>query len=385
MSDGIRGIHYEISEPVQNPVDGYYYQRVRQVDVGGNLVGVGEQVFKSVQPDSTDGLIGLPVDLGKLGSVMGDIGQVAWGALSKNLRSAVAGAAKLGSDASAGILDRYRSWPGTSKPWEPLLNWQKGGSPIDFVQSGTSGEIGNGNGIGNWWDSPRSVHQNRPSSRDSWANIPIPDASTPPLPSAPAWNDVFVRDSAAAAGVPSRNNVFEFGFPEFGPARPSVRGASSATPSFRRDAAFIGDNLLTSAEAVPRRKPLSRGPIASDLLSDETQEIASKKPVRYLARRIVNNSPASVFDTSAPATPDGQDSFSGRFGNWTSSPGIAPRNPNLAVPPPERGRPLGIFTGKPMPEWIVPLPFGGLSNNSDAPGDIVDWISALAGEPDDPA
>jgi hypothetical protein len=40
-------------------------------------------------------------------------------------------------------------------------------------------------------------------------------AEAPPLsiPGSRAWNNVFVRDSAAAAGIPSRNNVFEYGFP----------------------------------------------------------------------------------------------------------------------------------------------------------------------------
>ena len=42
MAD-IRGIHYEVSEPIWNEADGYYYQRRRQVDGQGNLVGVGEE------------------------------------------------------------------------------------------------------------------------------------------------------------------------------------------------------------------------------------------------------------------------------------------------------------------------------------------------------
>jgi hypothetical protein len=33
---------------------------------------------------------------------------------------------------------------------------------------------------------------------------------------------VFVRDSAAGAGVASRNNVFEYGFPESGSAPPAA-------------------------------------------------------------------------------------------------------------------------------------------------------------------
>jgi hypothetical protein len=35
-----------------------------------------------------------------------------------------------------------------------------------------------------------------------------------PTTSGPGADKVLVRDSAAAAGVPSRNNVFEYGFPE---------------------------------------------------------------------------------------------------------------------------------------------------------------------------
>ncbi|WP_375775794.1 hypothetical protein ACE103_28650 [Bradyrhizobium sp. ma5] len=33
-------------------------------------------------------------------------------------------------------------------------------------------------------------------------------------PPSPEWRRAFVRDSAAAAGVPSRNNVFEYGYPD---------------------------------------------------------------------------------------------------------------------------------------------------------------------------
>jgi Peptidase family M23 len=71
---------------------------------------------------------------------------------------------------------------------------------------------------------------------------------------------------------------------------------------------------------------------------------------------------------SLPAAPpsegrpsDRQDFPGDRFGNWTSSPdgSITPRNPNLPMPPPEPGRPLGIVSGKPMPLWTTPVPLGG--------------------------
>jgi hypothetical protein len=74
------------------------------------------------------------------------------------------------------------------------------------------------------------------------------------------------------------------------------------------------------------------------------------------------------------------DSFADRFGNWTASPegGIILRDSNLPVPPPQPGRPLGIFTGKPMPSWTTPPPLGGLFNNSNASGNN-DWFSLLTG------
>jgi hypothetical protein len=142
------------------------------------------------------------------------------------------------------------------------------------------------------------------------------------------------------------------------------------------------------------------------------------KPVRYLGARIAGQSPASVFDTSAPVSPDRQDSFSNRFGNWVSSPaGSAPRSPyqpapedgsltrgdaqNIrilssrlisrdgvenGIPPPavvpnqpgplsQTGRPLGIFSGKPMPDYPLPPSIWGL-DDSRAPGeDDENWYT----------
>src|SRR5262249_5762992 len=49
------------------------------------------------------------------------------------------------------------------------------------------------------------------------------------LPS-PDWKKVTVQDSAAAAGVPSRNNVFEYGFPESS----SVLPQNSEAPPIRK-------------------------------------------------------------------------------------------------------------------------------------------------------
>jgi hypothetical protein len=54
------------------------------------------------------------------------------------------------------------------------------------------------------------------SDRTYWENYYYP------RPNGSAWNTESVQDSAAAAGVPSRNNVFEYGFPEANSAQPSI-------------------------------------------------------------------------------------------------------------------------------------------------------------------
>jgi hypothetical protein len=97
MSD-INGIHYEISKPVKNPADGYYYQRVRQVDDKGNLVGAGEQIFRSVRPDSSDGLFDRRIDVGRGLELLKDMGVVGYGFLFKNPLSRTQGTAGIVGD-----------------------------------------------------------------------------------------------------------------------------------------------------------------------------------------------------------------------------------------------------------------------------------------------
>jgi hypothetical protein len=59
-------------------------------------------------------------------------------------------------------------------------------------------------------------------------------------------------------------------------------------------------------------------------------------------------------------------------------PGTTPPDPDQPAPP-QSGRPLGIFTGQPMPTWTTPPPLGGLLNNSSASGigDMVDFLTGL--------
>ena len=129
------------------------------------------------------------------------------------------------------------------------------------------------------------------------------------------------------------------------------------------------------------------------------------------------------YKRAAPVAPDVGDSFSDRFGNWTSSlGGSAPRDPYQPAPIPEdgslrrgdadnihlvssrftprdsvgnaspaaagvpspsgplsqSGRPLGIFTGEPMPDYPIALPIWGFPDKSaSASDDGEDWVRLL--------
>jgi len=71
MSD-IRGIRYEISKPKLNETDGYYYQRRRQVDGQGNLVGTGDELIRLSKLGSKDGQYETDLDWPKVGKLGGD-------------------------------------------------------------------------------------------------------------------------------------------------------------------------------------------------------------------------------------------------------------------------------------------------------------------------
>lgn len=253
----IRGIHYEISEPKPGP-DGYYYQRVRQVDERGNLVGIGEQVHRSA---SEDGLVVPSVDLMNAGRATWHGLKTLAGILGRNPRQVATGGAELAHDLYSGLTEGYKVWPGTESPWERPFDWRTGGAPVDFVRGAAAGEIGDGNGIGRWWDASANFPPRRPpiyeweDTGEGFANVPVP-ALSPPPPRNPARNDAFVRDSAAAAGVPSRNNVFEYGFPEPGSVQSPLM-----TPGATRGAGYAGSAVAPPIPFIPDAPPSAPGGI----------------------------------------------------------------------------------------------------------------------------
>lgn len=250
MSDrnqNVRGIHYEISEPKQSPYDGYWYQRVRQVDERGDLVGIGEQVLRSA---SKDGLVVPSVDLMNAGRATWHGLKTLAGILGKNPREVAIGGAELALDLHSGLVEGYKAWPGTDSPWDPPFDWRTGSSPVDSMRGSDRVEIGDGHGIGRWWDASANFSQDRAprygweDTRQGFENVPVPNLA-PPLRS-PAWNDVFVRDSVAAAGIASRNNVFEHGFPEPGSVRLPL-----TTPGAARGTGYVGGAVAAPVPFIP--------------------------------------------------------------------------------------------------------------------------------------
>jgi hypothetical protein len=109
--------------------------------------------------------------------------------------------------------------------------------------------------------------------------------------------------------------------------------------------------------------PRQKGNPVPDFFPSESQSvrpIAEKRSepnlattVRILTRRITSRSPASRGPIQAAS--NGSDSFD----ETSIGGGISPRDPNLPAPPPQEGRPLGIVSGQPMPDWITPPPIFG--------------------------
>jgi hypothetical protein len=88
---------------------------------------------------------------------------------------------------------------------------------------------------------------------------------------------------------------------------------------------------------------------------------------RYLSRRIAGQ--GSAFETGASAvpfvsptvslSPDRPNAFEDRVGNWPSAADVMRPAPARQASPP-----LGILTGKPMADWLVPPSVFGFPDRS---------------------
>ena len=91
--------YLQLSQPVKNPADGYYYQKYRFLDSFGNVTRYEEQPFKSWEPNSKLGLFNPALDGYKLSGFLAASGAALWGVITKNMTFAsrsFAGAARMG-------------------------------------------------------------------------------------------------------------------------------------------------------------------------------------------------------------------------------------------------------------------------------------------------
>jgi len=112
------------------------------------------------------------------------------------------------------------------------------------------------------------------------------------------WMTPAIRDSAARAGVPSRYNVFEYGYPE----------SNAGSPTF--DERWNGvERPANGAVSSPTPWPSQPQGLAA-LLMDR---------IRQMNEQDANRPPASVFDAGARGVPfipdDAEGSFADRFGD----------------------------------------------------------------------
>ena len=142
-------------------------------------------------------------------------------------------------------------------------------------------------------------------------------------PREPDWQQTAVRDSAAAAGVPSRNNVFEYGFPQSAPAQPRSEGAPPVRKLTRQ---FMGADQSTigGGRAGEGAQLTGAYPSVPSLPASSPQSGSGQRSV-------------GVFTAGAspiPYVPSPQNAPRGLPGMMIDAGYIDPRNPD---PPPAGG------------------------------------------------
>lgn len=190
-----------------------------------------------------------------------------------------------------------------------------------------------------------------------------------PPPSDPEWKDTFVRDSAAGAGIPSRRNVFEYGYP--GSAAEQL--LSEGMPRHMPDNADSFADRFGSWRSVPPGgvpAPSSGAPIAP---SPGSPPATAPNNVRRLTRQDAPG-PTDVFASGSLPLPGAfpqENGFNDRFGNWTNQSGSN-------QPSQHASRPLGVSEDEPMPSYSVPPPIWGLQDQREALRNGEDWLARWA-------
>ena len=184
----------------------------------------------------------------------------------------------------------------------------------------------------------------------NWGSVPVSNAP-PPTSDAPATFDSRSAPAGSFGDATSpllraleRNRRSAA---SDGSAPTPVQAVSLAAPAFQPDSAGTGGvlgkyfdaSVMPPAQGVSPSWPSFADSTAPDFSTAETESV-NDMPVRILSRRVLNPSPTAVPDDTVPAASS-----------------------------PQANRPLGIFSGKPMPSYPVPPPIFGLPDRSRVVGD----------------
>jgi hypothetical protein len=183
------------------------------------------------------------------------------------------------------------------------------------------------NRFGNWGSSPAG---NYPQLRSRRVSSAFPDIA-PHHPNQP----VPPSDPGPPLGIFSGKPM------SLSPLPPSVWGLPDNSDASGNGGWFNFLAGIASRNTTPPAPP---------------PQTAGSKPARYLGRRIIDQSQASVFDTDAPAVPfvpSGDPNFSGGLlGRLAALVGIDPQNPTRPPPPLDDGL-RGFYRDDPVQPWFV--------------------------------
>jgi hypothetical protein len=235
-----------------------------------------------------------------------------------------------------------------------------GSVPLPNVPAVSDGPANFSDRFGNWGSSPADgfgtagVSAPQPMPGPS-KRSDIPGDVTPDTAQTTPANWAFPSGDSGVGGVLKYFNAAAPGTVANLPADPNtlsfaVPGITDGdkVPQQRLSSRVI--NLSAPASDVA---PLAPAPVSAGNQGPLSLDDAYLEYVRRLnAGR--SQEPAFAADASAPPlVPSGNSNASGDIsGRVATAPGVDPRLPNLAASPPL----LGIFSGKPMPDWPVRPP-----------------------------
>ena len=180
------------------------------------------------------------------------------------------------------------------------------------------------------------------------------------------------------------------------PAPPPLQQETPATPVFQRGSAATGIGPATASdrpESFDNRFG-NWGSVPAVGFSNTSSPVL-RALERYQRSALPDGASSSSGQAAGPATnlPGEESAFGDRSGNAPNAPRpdnypprrvssafpvIAPLSPNRPASPPERTPPLGVVSGKPMSQFLLPPSVWGLPDKSDASGNG-DWFASLAG------